>query len=177
MNRIKKNTASLFSVVLITLMMTSCDNNLSRSNAEKIIKASGEFPTEESYDIWGYPFQYGKGDFRKEYDVLAKKGLLKITPKDYYTISLTESGKKHALTEANYLSVVKIGQREFGEITGIKMDEKTMTAIVEYRLKRINLTPFGECAEAEPKIFEKHCQPLDRQIQMTYFDDGWRIDK
>jgi hypothetical protein len=55
---------------------------------------------------------------------------------------LTDDGKKYLISEVTNGYQVKICDRVFGDITGIQINGQTR--IVEYSLKRINWTPFGE---------------------------------
>jgi hypothetical protein len=106
---------------------------------------------------------------------LQSKGLISIGERKdhqgecnylYATTSLTEAGKKYLVKELNGAVQVKTCDAIFGEVTGIQVFEQTKTAVADYTLKVINITPFATNVPAGP---------ISRHATFALYDDGWRV--
>lgn len=87
----------------------------------------------------------------------------------YTHIDLTEEGKKHlkSFTQLGYN--VKLWDKGFDQITGVKEMEEQKVAEVNYQIKNDNITPFGE-------FFSDRSNVENRSVTFSLFDDGWRIN-
>ncbi len=118
-------------------------------------------------------------DNEKVLITLKEKGLINISEtveqereydedNTYAIVLLTDEGKKYLIKEDDVKYIVKTCEITFGEITGIQMQEQVKLAEVNYTLKRINFTPFGNEGSQETE---------NRTASFTLFDDGWRMNQ
>jgi hypothetical protein len=109
---------------------------------------------------------------------LKEKGLINISEtveqereydedNTYAIVLLTDEGRKYLINESKEKFIVKTCEITFGEITGIQMQEQVKVAEVNYTLKRINCTPFGNEGSQEIE---------NRTDSFSLLDDGWRIN-
>ena len=83
-----------------------------------------------------------------------------------YTVTLTDEGKKYLISESDMEFEFKTCELNFGEITGIQMQEQVKVATVNYTIVR-KATPFG---------FNISQGSENRTAVFSLFDDGWRIN-
>lgn len=167
-------------------------NALSRKNAEAAITTAVKFPTPERKEILktcqksdydGHLFQYSYGAENNERAVpdisyFVESGLLTVTPIGHpgnvfsdVALSFTAATKTYQMP-SEYLGI-KLCDLVFGEITGIRINELSGTAVVEYSLKRSNWTPFGEYyRKTNPNAYP---EVIPLQAAFTRYDDGWRM--
>lgn len=82
-----------------------------------------------------------------------------------YTITPTDEGKKYLIDENTQEYIFKSCDLDFGEITGIQMQEQFKTATANYTII-IKPTPFGNNISQRS---ENHT------AQFSLFEDGWGI--
>ena len=178
-------------VPLISIFLCSCSKDLSRNEAETLIKQKYNLPQTETVKIGkNYYISQNNGggfgpvalingphysEFKQMLAGLQSKGLINVNQTHtsgggiYYTwatVSLTADGKKYLLKENNGQYEVKSAEIAFGQITGIQMNEQYKVAEAEYTLQRINITPFGHASSNDI---------MNRHQSFSLYDDGWRI--
>ena len=185
-----KNKLYLIIIAILVIAFSSCSDNLSRSKAEKLIKAKYQLPKDEITDfiIWDETFSCLSSTKWQLLD-LQNKGLLTYSEIiNSYGVAggckgdLTAKGKEYAVSDiyndvdnngvhfADKKINVKVAKLEFGEITGIQEMKQFNTAEVSYTLVRKDITPFGEvfkCVEGKE----------NKTATFKKYDDGWRIER
>jgi len=157
-------------IILIASLFSSCSSNLTRNNAEAMIREKFHLPGTETRNLnLGFEAQY----YSIDYDKLENEGLLVLTKMmggniDHST--LTEKAKEYAVGNVQNSQVqIKVAVLEFGEITGIVEQKGSNIAEVKYNLVRKNITPFGQA-------FKLNEGTISKEIIFTKYDDGWRIE-
>ncbi len=170
-------------------------NNLSREKAKDLIIATHNLPSYKTEGIHlkikancSVMDQNGniiEDEFcasnKKNYELLRDKGLItyseSTTEKDgtYLNILLTPEAEKYLVetkkdtgqysSPLNDAYIVKTLMFEFGEITGIKMNEQQKTADVDFTIKRTG-SPFA---------YDKETKLINEHATFSLYDDGWRI--
>lgn len=122
---------------------------------------------------WG-----NEGPLCSKLEALAKDGLIKYTPQDYYgarKLFITAKGDQYIdkdwLSKPGNAQILRLilGEYSVDEITGIRKDNNNH-ATVEYTLKLSNVTPFGN-------IVPLNDNEKKRRAEFSLYDDGWRLDK
>ena len=188
----------IISTALITLTfigLSSCGNDLSRGKAASIIEEAYKFPKSESIGIqksyikksWNDPSSFPAicfvtddmkySNVNKMLDAVQAKQLITIVERTtksgecnyiWADVVLTDEGRKYLMNETDQKLVVRTAEIALDEITGIQMNEQSKTAVADFTLKRINITPFAtETTDA----------PSGGQVMFSLFDDGWRINR
>lgn len=181
-------------ITFVTILFnTSCNNKLSRKNAEEQIIEKLGLPFKEKKTIEiadGTIYSHLTENKLKKYE---NAGLLKIKQENVgMSIRLrggrnrpngirgylTPEGKKYAASEPRKIVYsnteeidVYVATLHFDEITGIITNTENNTAQVEYTLIRKDITPFGRTGYnlvAGKKI--------NQSANFTKYDDGWRIE-
>ena len=167
-------TNGKFALLIISsiFLFTSCGNGLSREKAEKLIKDYYQFPTVETDKFSTYESFMSAHDVAEKRKILFEKNLIykESNGNDYYYF--TQEGKKYITEEVkravSYCMIIS-GCFVFDKITGITIDEKSHLAKVEYTVKRIGITPFGEYYGYKENEIVKSFFNFEK------YDDGWRI--
>jgi len=148
----------------MTLLLYSCDGQLSRSKAEELIVERLHTPYPKTLSVHKVYTEHSDGlelDSHRlggwgeaPVEVFANKGMLSLIDKVSddkswrgKEVEPTEEGKKYIVgfdAQKNEYAV-RLCDMAFGEITGVVMSPDNKQARVEYTLVRENLTPFGEC--------------------------------
>jgi len=191
----KRNNFITFVLVpLISIFLFSCSKDLSRDEAETLIKQKYNLPKIETVEIvknyhishFGDRGAFGMemvtivtspnySENKKMLDGLQSKGLITVNETKEYsnhihytwaTVSLTAEGKKYLVKESRGQYEVKSAEIAFGQITGIQMNEQNKVAEAEYTLQRINITPFSHSSSNDI---------MNRHQSFYLYDDGWRI--
>ncbi|MCR4341305.1 MAG: hypothetical protein NUW01_15615 [Gemmatimonadaceae bacterium] len=68
---------------------------------------------------------------------------------------------------------VKLHEFAFDAISGIVENNQTKTATVEYTIRRVNWTPFGDYFRKQDP--SKYAEQVAAKAQFVKYDDGWRI--
>jgi hypothetical protein len=161
-----------FYLILIAILSISCSNELDRGDAEDKIEDFFDYPNVE---LIRFPGVTSSQKLNKEFQSL--RGQKFITEKrkgkygNEFWVRMTEIGKGFVHSgEASYNGYqVASSILELNEVTGIRLDDGKNTAIVDYTLRRTDVTPFGNAMELyDGDIIEK-------QIAFQLYDDGWRI--
>ncbi|MGB3345042.1 MAG: hypothetical protein WBA61_14130 [Aequorivita sp.] len=170
---------------------TSCSNELSRSNAENQIVEALQFPQDELLRLIVEDRTIYMMNTQRDWEKYREAGLLTYrsfgkssSGGSFPTVTiggsgvraeLTPKGKEYLKSEiktAGYEKYVMVKQAdlEFGEITGIKSYPENSSAMVDYTIKRTNITPFGALSHLKEEIIEK-------TASFDKYDDGWRLRK
>ena len=80
--------------------------------------------------------------------------------------SPTDMGKKYVANDNKVITAME----EFGEVTGIIENKESNSSVVNFTIRRINITPFGRI------IFNLNQETLNKSENFTKYDDGWRIN-
>lgn len=160
------------------------DSKLSRSKASSEIQKSSAFVKSQFIKIevmnlvWDDSTYMGNSMIPVLSDMSAR-GLItysRISSGAFATfrIALEEKGKPFLVQNGESgngpdVITVKICDREVTEVTGVEQ-ATPQVAIVEFKYKAGNRTPFGEMSP-------KGCLPTlrDAKAEMRRFDDGWRV--
>lgn len=189
--------AKNFLVVVILILTTGCNNNLSRGVAEsKIIEAvdSNQLSLECTFNLrseWIDNYR-SNGRFckvivtnppdnveRKMFNYFLQNGILKLNKKTTYSgcaqwdinkIEVSENYKQYIVSTKNKKYILLSAIFELDEVVGIQQIKDANTASVEYKIKRKSQTPFGE-------YWSTNCFKEDKIYYANFvkYDDGWRF--
>jgi hypothetical protein len=202
-----KNISTAIFLAIIYIFFSSCGNDLSRSKAKDAIIAKYNLPSKETKEIPKsyYVSQYNEGGFlppvglwngenypkhKNTLDMWQSQGLITLQEMDdresnglhwvYKKIDLTEKGKKFLISDEKEKFIVQTCELEFGEVTGIRIQEQAKIAEVEFTLNRVNCSPFTETRYGSHSAYDKSWDytrdPYKRKISFSLYDDGWRIE-
>ena len=191
-----KNFTTVFLLLMSCLLLFSCRKDLSRDKAKDLIINKYGFPkyetdkiNKEYLELWKCLYKMrdwkggciGCGAFPENLTYFQNNGLIVIGQKNIqgingwtwelqswlvYTVTLTDEGKKYLISESDMEFEFKTCELNFGEITGIQMQEQVKVATVNYTIVR-KATPFG---------FNISQGSENRTAVFSLFDDGWRIN-
>lgn len=167
-----KKLSFLILIILISILFVSCSNELSRGEAEDKIEEFFEYPNVE---LTNFPGVTSSQKLNKEFQNLRSRNFITEQRKGRYGnefwVMMTEKGKGFVHSgEASYNGYkVASSILELNKVTGIRLDDGKNTAVVDYNLKRTNVTLFGNAKEYYDGDL------LDKQITFQLYDDGWRI--
>ncbi|MBL0202354.1 MAG: hypothetical protein IPP81_20015 [Chitinophagaceae bacterium] len=156
----------------------SCNKlELSREEAAKMLKSQLNLPKDEIKKIL---LRDETGSFnmtRNFLKDLQNSGLVSMeSPTGYPNATITENGMKYVKSKPHSTGNpyetgidVLVASIDFGEITGIIINEGAKTAQVDYTLIR-KVTPFGSSRQ-----FKLQESPSNESKLFRKYDDGWRI--
>lgn len=87
----------------------------------------------------------------------------------YTHIELTELGKEHLVSTTKLGYKVKLWEKDFDQINGIKELYDQKLAEVDYQMKNVNITPFGD-------YFSDRLKVENRSAAFTLYDNGWKLN-
>ena len=163
------------------LMLGSCSNELSRKDAQELIK-----------EYYGYPQVY-RAQLQQSgihtsqlasLNRLKNAGLIVVGTKKVlggvvHEFRFTEQGKRFYVGKGSFspisgeLTHVISHVLELREVTGIQFSPEKTEAVVEYDAYISHYTPFGEYALGSGLAQAKERVPL--KVTLVMFDDGWRV--
>lgn len=163
------------SVVILLALIGCSSNDLSRESAAEIL--GKDFPRPYVFKVYTAVPQQAKiaTESTLEADGLIKvERVQKLVDAGKPFIFFTEKAQPFLLetSEADQkenIQNVKIGDEEFGEVTGIKLSGDGKSAIVEYTTNLKNVTPF---ASIMPRKITK--TTTANKAKFALYDDGWR---
>lgn len=191
----KRQVITTVFLTLLLIGLSSCGKDLSRGKAETLIVQAYQFPKPESVTIqksyikqsWNDPSSFPAicfvtddmkySNVSKMLDAMQAKQLITIVERTTKSgecnfisvvVTLTDEGRKYLMNETDQKLVARTAEIALDEITGIQMNEQSKTAVVDFTLKRINITPFAT---------DNVAAPSGGQVMFSLFDDGWRINK
>jgi len=191
MKTIKATTSKLILFCSISILFFSCTDNLTRDKAKEIIikdyqrKYEGTAVDGCMKELIQIKKSYTMpltDEVKKMLDCLTSEGMITIS-EEYHNqswtcpyswteakVNLTEKTKVYRyIRENEYNYDFEICELIFGKITGIKIQEQSKTAEVNYTLKR------GLCNSC---YYEKSLsKTIAKSVTMSLYDDGWRINK
>jgi hypothetical protein len=156
------------------LLLGCGSKELSTPLATKLIKEHYQFPMPEYAEfplIQGGIYHY---PIRKELVKYQNAGLITFREENQnfgakkFTIGLTEEGYQDVLEDNGNEVVIKKAEWEFGEITGIISSVEQKLATVQYTIRRVNITAWGEILGVQEET-------KDGEDEFLLYDDGWRI--
>lgn len=187
-------------IVLIIIFLMSCSNNLERrvaknqisdcfkSNCNSMARCTFQVPKTWISD-YGSNGRFcsviitnpPRGHERKMLNYFFEKGLLKLEKEVVYkncaywtinTVKIADSYSNFLINETSGSFEILSATFDVDEITGIIQEQDATKSIVEYKIKRNSITPFGE-------FWDNNCHDVDRNYQARFvkYDDGWRINK
>lgn len=194
----KTNMIKVAAFVLLVSVLTSCGNGkLSRGEAKDVINETLKNRCEHESIIKSYSVVIEREALlvrelspkEKSYlDALENEGLINRTVErkegtpgfyrrniwDEYTVTLTEKGREYAVPDQNNPNLVNLYCVEVDEVTGIKMEDNSEnTAIVKYKVKVENKTPFFTLLPNGRLEFNPQ---QEYEAKFVKYDDGWRIE-
>ena len=157
-------------IISVALTLFSCSNGeLSRGNAEDQIIEHFQYPNVElanvNYESMGRHSRIPDG-----YAELVTEGYLTYKDRQYaLKFNRTAKAEPYLLEYKNPSFKFAGNTLDFGEITGIKMNDTKNRATAFYTTLRKDITPFG--------VFAKRTEGESVENEATFekFDDGWRI--
>lgn len=184
-------------IISVSLFISGCSQNLSRSKAGEIISKAKGFPISTFYSLPVTKVREGSisifgpswSDYLRAWTNLESMGFISLKrlgetgtgglvniQSDTVEISLTEKGKTTFTQGEGHFWKIAICKKIFVEVTGIsKKDDNT--AIVEYTWKYDKINPI---ANAVLNISDLRRTNLDEihkdNVLMRKYDDGWRIE-
>lgn len=161
-------------IVFSTLLFSCKNDELSRSEAEQLIRANALKTEVREFTIYTGNYSNGEQRVIQYAKKLESLGLAQCQwYGDAFKMAITEKGKQYVVSgktvDFTYYPNCKVSDLEFGGITGISQQKGSNTALVEYTQSR-NITPFGE-------VLNMRNGPFVSSITLTKYDDGWRINK
>ena len=167
-----------FTIVFL-LFFCSCNHNLSRDEAEKIIKA--QYPVKQNSEFKLTTADEGNIWAVSSYQTLEKAGLVTLVKwqeqnfMGYTHVRSipTAEGRKYLQDTVNSNSGCVLSIQEFVEITGISQEQPNK-ALVKYTSQYFptplaHILIIGSPPPAAGTVYEN-------TVTLTKFDDGWRID-
>lgn len=199
-NRLTSSRGFLFlvTVLMSVILVSGCSQDLSRNEAREIIINHFKYPVPvtKELDIGSEIISYRMS--RKWLETLKREGLINYTYhrpiglSDVVSVSLTDEGKKYVIGDIatrgwlkgakagqKYVKV-KLAEKQFLEITGLKKSDDKIEAVVEYTWKYGNFTPFSKGwrpllgALVRGGFYDEN-KMHKVQVHMALYDDGWRI--
>ena len=194
MMNLKRKLIKLLWFLFISTVICSCTNKeLTRSQAEQIIKEKFQYPLELPVQPFITTAFVSMDDqntdkisyFHDYFDKLQREGILTYTKEVdssgspyfwVFTVTFTDKGKPFVVGpvdlgyagHGNLYHNVKTGYLNFGEITGIVERKEFNIAEVNYT-DTTDFTPFGKFLGVQ--------QSFSHTVTFTKYDDGWRINK
>lgn len=164
----KKTMLLIFMIGLIT----SCSNELDRSDAEKMIIEQFNYPYVEFQKL---PKTTSSEQLNSTYQKARAEKLMTSRLKGKYGnnfyIILTPKGKAFTNPSKpyNYGWNVATNLVDFKDITGIRFNDAKTSASVEFTTEKKEVTTFGQIKKI------KEGQTESEQVNFVLYDDGWRI--
>lgn len=165
-------------LIVVCIVFVGCSSKeLSRDKALELIVQSKKYPQVYDKDIFaGDPEHAAKASktnleklgyitFNRQRKFLDDRPYIEFTPKAKpFFLETPKSDQEKQVQK------IKISDVVLGEVTGVKMLNENKSAVVEYTIKYINITPF---VELYPGMFTQ----IDTvKAYFSLFDDGWRIE-
>jgi hypothetical protein len=165
------------SVVILLALIGCSSDNLSRESAAEILRK--DFPRPYVFKVYTAVPQQAKiaTESTLEADGLINvERVQKLADVGKPFISFTEKARPFLLETSEEdrkenIQNVKIGDEEFGEVTGIKLSGDGKSAVVEYTANLENITPF---ASIMPRKITK--TTTTNKAKFGLYDDGWRLE-
>ena len=180
------------SLILLSFILLGCSNDISRDDAEVLIKQDFNYPLVEFCKCNFYtdfPKSYGKNKLG-EIDIsdLVNNNIFSV--KEYlqrgtfsssvrYLYKLSSKGKK--LLQPNTQSLITndhifgwfpIYTMEFDEISGLKFNNPEKTSVtIDYRIKYKDIYSFRDLCD-----YNKKEMNLNRTVIAELYDDEWRLN-
>lgn len=165
-------------LIVVCIVFVGCSSKeLSRDKALELIVQSKKYPQVYDKDIFaGDPENAEKASktnleklgyitFNRQRKFLDDRPYIEFTPKAKPFFLETPKSDQE-----NQVQKIKISDIVLGEVTGVKMLNENKSAVVEYTIKYINITPFVELYPG------KFTQIDTVKAYFSLFDDGWRIE-
>jgi hypothetical protein len=169
----------IFNYLLVLTLLSSCKENLDNSKAEELIVDFFEYPNAMVAQTKTNHHLLDSDDFSSkflEYGLYEKytnsNGIMhQIRPRvDLYRYLIDEGVDFPDNKSKNRKSFrIFLGERKFDKITGIKINESTKEARIEFSVKLYNLSPFGQALGYTEEGVTNH------YIEAELYEDGWRI--
>ncbi len=180
-------------LILLVGLSLSCSDKLTRSEAKKQIATKNremlcKFDVQKSWRS-----HYRSSGFCsviitnppsdreiEKINYFIRKGLLELNRETIYkdcaewklnTLSVTPKGAPFLVAEKDNKLYLRSAKFSIDQVTGIQQKENALTATVEYKVKKIESTPFAD-------FWDINCYD-ENDILKAYFtkyDDGWRIN-
>ncbi len=180
-------------LLFLLIFILGCSNKLTRSEAKKQISIKNaeiicKFDIQKSWLS-----DYRSSGFCsviitnppsdreiKKINYFIRKGLLELNQETIYkdcaewklnTLSVTPKGAPFLIAEKGETLYLRSAKFSIDQVTGIQQKENALTATVEYKVKKIESTPFAD-------FWDINCYD-ENDILKAYFtkyDDGWRIN-
>lgn len=162
------------------LLLFSCNQpELSKQEAATVIRSEKDYPKV-------YDFEINTADpavAKRMLDAgMETNGLViidrtqKLKDIGNPVIHFTEKAKPFLIEKTSDapntdIQKVKLADMDLGEITGISISNENKTAMVNYTVQYLNVTPFSKLVKREL------AQPEPQQASFVLYDTGWKIEK
>jgi len=191
-----QKVVSIIMLILVNIFMVGCRNELSRKEAEKIIRKEKGYPksltlklrfgriSEGNISIMRSWREYlasfeklssmGLIDLKRLGRVASGTGIFRIT-QDTVEISLTDKGKKEFTYENNNIWKTEFCKKVLVGVTGMVKENDTRTK-VEYQWKYDEFSPYADALIPFSEIRNKNKDKLySESAVFAKYDDGWRL--
>lgn len=172
----KKTYSIVLVAICLQIVMAGCGpKELSRADAERIIRKELQFPRVKDYSVFRTELAQARTAFNSNLD---EEGLLTVNQDvSNPMIEFTEKARPYLLPtseedQAMKVQKVKLADEDLLEVTGIKTSEDGKTAVVEFTTALTNLTPFANLLQGKVKE-----STANNEAYFTLYDDGWRMEK
>jgi len=180
-------------LIILSIILFGCSNEISREDAEKLIKQEINYPLVEFRKCNFYtdfPKRYGKNKIDKvdisslvNNDIFSSKEYIQratFSSSVRYSYKLTSKGEKlfqpntqNSITSDHIFGSFPIHIIEFDEISGLNFNNPEKTSVtIDYRIKYKDANSFRDLCE-----FNKREMNLNRKVIAELYDDGWRLNK
>ena len=163
---------------LSVILLSSCSDKLSNSEAEDLISEYFNLPVKETWVFDHKISHIGWESYYNRFQPLVRKNLLITRKKDrgwggLYTAP-TKTGKKYVVNDTGKKFEVELCTLKFGKVLRIHEEPQTNSAKVKFTLVRTNFTPFGELYRThyDNKPLEK---TITKSVVFKKFNDGWGV--
>lgn len=171
------------------VVLVSCEKKLSRDEAAKLIKSSTNLPQPVSkplakvYSIEAghSPLTSNETAYLQLLSNLQSKSLITYNESfqqgmifsfKQYNVQLTSEGQKYLINSDDKYYYLKVGDIDFGNITGmIEGNQPSKYVDVDYATVINNYTPFYD----DLKDFGQQIDVGFKRIRIVKYDDGWRV--
>jgi len=177
------HNATLLFLGIILPFVFGCSDDLSRSEAENLIKSKFQNTETQQFEIYGNGYEYGSmsGQEKQLHRTLANLGIVDCIERSgemasffpgIQSMKLTEKGKQYVANQTSdrykHINLTcKVSDLEFVGVDGISQQKGSNMATVKYSQTR-RVTPWGTAINLKDGTFES-------SAIFTKYDDGWRI--
>lgn len=172
----KKTYGIVLAAMSLATIMDGCgQKELSRADAERIIREELKFPRAMDRSIFCAEPEQARIAVNSNLD---EEGLLTISQDlNKPMIEFTEKASPYLLPtseedKAMHIQKIKLADEDLVEVTGIQTSTDGKSAVVEFTTTLKNFTPLNALVTRKLKENE-----AINKVSFVLYDDGWRMEK